>query len=162
MTNQEIVTEFTTDPASIGYAEALSSGNTGGLESLVNAMNPAFGVPVEFLPRITLIGYLDSCNVLLAIMGDTTHASCAKFRLFFSHPDFAQIPMGNQQVLATFQALVTDGLMTAEQLTGLRDLAIRKPASRAEFLWGSGTNIGHTRITEAFNFCGLDNHGQAL
>lgn len=145
--------EITTDPKSLG----LAGKSDAEMASLLNAPNAAFMAVNPLLP-LTALGIWAAktgvrAKVEQAALNNVSpvQSPCLAIRdllVTMNGPPFDVSNADNQAMVA---ALVSAGVMTAEQQTELAALGNKSPASRAEVLFGVDTIISERDVGLARN-----------
>jgi hypothetical protein len=150
MTNlSALKTELETDPAALGYAPFLS--NSPGL--LADKLNAQTGNYTKVVSRLIGIGTV--MDVLGPIQGATLlnglealKSSNSVIKWAWYLLENGNLDVGLESTRAQLDFLVTAGVITSQQSTTIKNLAV-VPASRAESLFGNNTYIRDSDIRNA-------------
>lgn len=145
LTYPALKTELQADPATIGYAALVASGNDVGLAALLNEVRAGISIrrpdiaPAEILEAIDARDFEPTPNVLaVAWFGSLTRQE----RVRLLNDDGSQT-----RVLANLRRLLL-ALDTNGSRARLQDMANR-PGSRAEQLFGAGVVVTHQDVAIA-------------
>lgn len=142
---QALKQEIDNDPLSLGYAQFVAVGSDYGVSQLLNATN----YTKESYANISDIeSYADSHNLRDGIedgAASNPYARAAS-RLFAARYD--TVDVNNTAFKGVLQGLVSTSVITQTDSDSIITLG-NVPASRAEVLWGSGTNITESDVAKA-------------
>ena len=134
-------TELDTDPKAIGYAQQV--GNDAVIAGMLNSLT-APGAETITLPVMTHDQFAALIAPAVMELGSST-AMQTKWNPMLTLASSAQNVGTTPQNMGLLNALVADGLMTAEQVTA----GTTRIGSRAEVLYGAGTVIEWQDIARA-------------
>lgn len=153
MTPSELKAEITNDPMTLGLGAPYTAGNNSEVVRLLN--DPRFtqrrNVSLE-----ALFKFIDQQPYLwVAIMdhsksvGGTNGVKAAKQAVEWrAHAQYNNVNVDDAAFIGALDALVTDGILTADHKAGILALA-DAAASRAEVLWGAGTTVRREDVIAA-------------
>lgn len=142
-TDAELETELTTDPIAVGYIGKDDATTT----SLINAPNMSIAInrgridKTDFMAEILPI--IDEIRAMAVGAVQTKW----QYRISTMIAPASYVDASSQVTQSMLNELVTDGLATAAQVTGL----LNRLGSRAEQLWGSGTFVLWTDVARVRN-----------
>ncbi len=143
--------ELVNDPKAIGYANLITLGNCAQLANLINAASgPGAGTLTlssiahdDFIAAILpLLGAFDATLATLPAAKQTYYDGI--MGMLESSQAVLPAAPGTQQI---FGAMVSDGLLTAAEVTTLTTRA----CSRAEVLWGEGASVSQSDVIAALS-----------
>jgi hypothetical protein len=146
-----LATEINTDPANLGYAQFADIGCDACIANLLNQAPSSFTPPQTWtfvepiISNFTLLIWAASNSVLSTISAgaSSTNASIASVCqavMLMLQGVVSGLDITNSNNLTMISALVTAGILTADQQTSLLSLA-NQPATRAQFLFGGGVVV---------------------
>jgi hypothetical protein len=144
-TLQQIRTEIDTDPKSLGYATLKLQNNAN--EAVAAKLNQVGSVPADTIFK----SYVPIEDVIAAIVRSDYDAlptaAPAAARTFLNEVLLkgTRVKSGDSNLRASMTGVFASGTTTRNNLVALASRA----ASRAEFLWGEGTVISDTQVSEA-------------
>lgn len=138
-TLQQIRTEMDTDPKALGYATRRTQSN--GPEQVADRMNEV-GASAETLTR-TWVATDEALAVLVG--SEVTALAVANRELLMVIMSQSRIKTGSAAMRTTLGGIFA---ASTTSRTNLTNLATRS-ASRAEALWGEGTVVTATQVSEA-------------
>jgi hypothetical protein len=136
-----LATELKTDPANLGYASFVTSGNDTQLAQLINATT--FGT----LPHSPISGTELLSSILPSDLNNLTTLQLQSFWGMVGGTGGTGIAVGDSNWQAYLTGMFT-ALTSPNSHTAITGLATQ-PASRAEVLWGVGTVISISQIGQA-------------
>lgn len=144
MNTAALHTELTTDPVSVGYASALAAGNDNDCAALLNAQT-GVGAATISLPSLTHDEFAMMIAPAVFALGQATSALQTKWTPMLNLVSGVQTIQLNATIMGLLNQLVTDGLLTAAELSA----GITRTGSRAEVLLGVGAVVTPYDITVA-------------
>lgn len=129
--------EIDTDPATIGYAPLVTSGDDVGIANLLNQVRAGTSITKAFIPLE---------DVLAAIVKtEFDSLTSAQKTVVDQFIRGTRIKSGDANMRATLGALFAAGTTTRANLVALST----RTGSRAEVLFGEGIVIGHADVARA-------------
>lgn len=143
-------TELADDPGARGYAALLAAGNDQGLAELLNAVEVGITVTVPVTQRAVLkrLMVLGKCKALKDAADQGLNAAAWNTWEVLKHPAFALIDLFDAASQAQMGALVSSGVLTAEDRASVESLGQRR-GSRVEQLFGAGVACTRADIAGA-------------
>lgn len=135
----ELQDEITTDPAGVGYAPFVASGNHSAIAALLNADDPgAATVDVDTVSVQRMQAQVDATEYLAL-----TAAQRDLWGIIIALTD--SVPVSNAKLQSQLTAIWGPGTSTRASLIAL----LTRTATRAEVLWGSGTKVTAGMVGDA-------------
>lgn len=130
--------EIQNDPVPMGYAPLIAAGDDAGIADLLNSRKPpgAAVITLDVVDQSRVLPLALTMMKSAAVLADANKKTrwVETAKIFVIAPS---IPTAQAQVTQTFQDAVTDGVLTQQQLNGLR----QRTGSRAEVLFGQGVAV---------------------
>ena len=146
----QLKTELQTDPAGLGYAPHIPHA-PGSLADMLNAQSATMAKPRMITARGIMASYglgpaagaafMDKLEVLSA------GVPAIKWAMKFLQTE-AGIDVGEPATQLMLTSLIGAGGITAAEIDGIKAMALQ-PASRAEVLFGAGTQISEADVRAA-------------
>ena len=133
----ELATELTNDPASLGYATELTSGNNNGLVAKLNLVRDTITVDKK---------EIQPAEAQSAVVGsEFVSLSDVAQRAWQCIVGLPAIPVANANIRAQIAAIWGAGTSTRTNLLELQTLK----GSRAEALWGEAVSVSLQNVRDA-------------
>ncbi len=151
-TSAQLLSEITSDPASLGYAAPVAVGNQAGIAALLNDPTKGLAMPKP-VPMLAFAKFAagsgmrqklknGQSNETVGAICDTAIEMLGQLTISFDPND---VP--TQQMMA---ALVTASVLTSTDQTTIVTNCTQ-PSSRAENLWGIGVTVQLSDVAAAIN-----------
>lgn len=140
-------TEINTDPLNVGYAAYVTMGSDYNIAMLLNAGagSGASTLTLQTMPKDAF--QLAVVPAVIALASASSALQAKWDRILGMVEASTVIDFTNSTVQALLAELVTDNLMTQNQVTAIN----QRTGSRAEVLFGATTIIDHLDVAKALN-----------
>jgi hypothetical protein len=129
--------ELLTDPAGLGYAPLVNSGNDAGIAAALNATRQGIAVNVGVVPAYAVFEAI--------VPGEWAALSAQEKQRIQTILSMGQVDTTGGNTRAAFQAAFATGSATRSALNAL----LTRPGSRAESLFGGGARVSDGDVARA-------------